>query len=424
MSPLHRPVPWWPLALVLVLLAGLWGPSVQGQSRFQTQQAFVASPEVLGMGGAGVALPRTASVFFYNPAHLTRVDRQVVLFGLQGQASTDVGRQVRFVADRLEPALDRGLETLSDDELDALYAEALELGYEPTTLNGTALLPAVVWPAGPVGVGGGLFSYTDLTYRFGDAGLRVPRVDLVGRTDAMARAAVAVELGPFGLPGLTVGLTGTLTRRYLTFKDKPLDAIDSGEEVLLLRGTALGLDAGLLYDVPVQFGPGTLHLGAAAYDFQTTGFDYVFHGTPQDVPLIGGVIDIEGDPPSSERIEREREAANERFGLSTWYRIGAAYRMQGLGALPKAAVAVDYRWTEDLPVDRSFFAGLHLGASVQPVPGIALRAGLNQGYPTAGVGVELGAVHVDYAFHGVEHGRYPGQMPGYQHTVQLLFGLF
>lgn len=414
------------LAILLIgaLLLGRGPSAAHGQSRLQTQRAFVASPQVLGMGNAGGALPHTASGFFYNPAHMSRAGRQLVLFGIQGQFSTGVIDQVRFFADRLEPALDRGLETLPDDELQTLYDDTIDRGYRPTTFNGTLLLPALLWEVGPVGAGIGFFSYTDLTYRFGDAGLGVPRLDLVGRTDVMGRAGVGTELAALGLPGLAVGLTGSLTRRYFTAKDKPLDAIDSGEEVLLLQGTSLGLDVGLFYDVPARLGPGTLTLGVAAYDLHATGFDYTFYGTAADWPLLGGAIGVDGDPPGAQQIDREVRRANERFALTTSYRLGAAYRLQGLAALPEAVVTLDYLGYEDPPVDLSWLARLHLGAEVQALPGFVVRAGLSQGYPTAGVGFELGTVHVDYAFHGVEHGRYPGQIPSYQHTLQLLVTLF
>lgn len=412
-----------PLLIALLIAAVLGGASAaHGQSRLHQHRAYVASPQVLGMGNAGVAVSHPQSAFFYNPAHLTRAGDQLLLGGAQAQFSTDVIDQARFFANRLEPALDQGLETLSNEELRALYDDALDLGYRPTTINGTGLLPAFVWETAPVGAGLGFFSYSDLTYRFSDAGLGIPLLELVGRTDLVARAGTGVRLDALGLPGFAVGLTGHLTRRFLTFEDTPLDAIDAGEEILLLKGTSLGLDVGLLYEVPAP--AGALTLGAAVYDLHATAFDYAFHGTLEDWPLFGNVIALDSDAPSTQQIDRAVRRAEERFGPSTSYRLGVAYRIQGASALPDAVVTVDYLGQEDTPADRSFLTHVHLGGEVQPLPGVALRAGVSQGYLTAGVGFELGIVRADYAFHGVEHGRYPGQIPSYQHTVQLLLTLF
>ena len=408
-----------------VFLGNLVGGRVShAQSRFQTQRPYVPSPHVLGRGNAGVAIPHAQAAFFYNPAHLYHVDQPHVLMGLQGTFSTQVADQVQFIRDQLEPALDQGFESLSDEELRNLYDDALNQGYRPTTVEGAVRLPTAVWSMGPVGAGVGLFATSDLTYRFGDAGLGIPFVDLVGRTDVMARAGAGADLGALGLPGLAVGLMGHVTRRYFTFKNKPLDAIDAGDDIVLLDGTSLGVDLGLLYEPSVFRGPGRLTLGAALYDLQTTGFDYTFYGPSADWPVFGGALEGDDDGPTEAQVDRAVRTAREQFDLDPSYRLGIAYQLHGLPMPRRLAITVDYLGYESSLIDQSLLTHLHAGVEAQVVRRLALRAGLSQGYPTAGVGIEVGPVSIDYAFYGVEHGRFPGQMPSYQHNVHLAVVLY
>ncbi len=64
---------------------------------------------------------------------------------------------------------------------------------------------------------------------------------------------------------------------------------------------------------------------------------------------------------------------------------------------------------------------IHLGAEFD-VKYAALRVGLNQGYPTVGLGLSFGLVNVDYAFFTEEGGLYPGQLPIRKHAVTMSFG--
>jgi hypothetical protein len=48
---------------------------------------------------------------------------------------------------------------------------------------------------------------------------------------------------------------------------------------------------------------------------------------------------------------------------------------------------------------------------------------VNAGYPTGGLGVQWGALHLDYALHGAEAELGPGRLPAYVHTARLLVRL-
>jgi hypothetical protein len=69
-----------------------------------------------------------------------------------------------------------------------------------------------------------------------------------------------------------------------------------------------------------------------------------------------------------------------------------------------------------------FAKKLHMGAELD-LRVIALRAGINQGYPTAGVGLAFGPVNIDYVYFTQETGYFAGQLPRAQHILSFKFGI-
>ncbi|GAF85240.1 unnamed protein product, partial [marine sediment metagenome] len=65
-----------------------------------------------------------------------------------------------------------------------------------------------------------------------------------------------------------------------------------------------------------------------------------------------------------------------------------------------------------------FAKKIHIGAELD-MNHVALRLGLSQGYPTAGLGIRLGMFKADYAFFTEELGVYAGQLPKRQHNLAL-----
>jgi hypothetical protein len=61
---------------------------------------------------------------------------------------------------------------------------------------------------------------------------------------------------------------------------------------------------------------------------------------------------------------------------------------------------------------------IHMGVEFA-LPGLDLRAGLHQGYYTAGVGLNLGILMLDVATYGVELGEYPGQQEDRRYVLEL-----
>jgi hypothetical protein len=98
--------------------------------------------------------------------------------------------------------------------------------------------------------------------------------------------------------------------------------------------------------------------------------------------------------------------------------VGASMKFKS--ALLDITPAVDYRYANlnDIQLGKK----LHMGVEVAG-PFLALRAGLNQGYWTAGAGFDLWLIHIDAATYGVELGAYPGQQEDRRYMANFTFQL-
>lgn len=426
-----RPAPTRParlLALLIVFFFLSSSEQTRAQSYSQTARAFVPSPHVLGMGDAAVAFPSRQGVFFYNPAHLARVARprpHINLVGVRGLLSSNFFEQERFIRTTIQPALEEGtVDSLSSEDLE----RAIELGRTRTFAGGDLLLPSFMMRVGAVGFGGGLFTHSLVRYRATDGGAGMPFVDFTGQADAIGLASMAVDFSRLGLPGFSAGVNAKYARRFLTLKEKILDGFRDTEGVYLLEGNSIGVDVGVLYELPLAGLPGTLNVGATAYDLAADGFDYTFTRDLRE--MFEGESDPNAEPMTEEEVERiiaaETELANQKYALSSSYRVGVAYTTPKLlGLLKASGIALDYLdYAEPLTGRQVFLSRFRFGAQTTLGRLLALRAGLSQGYTTFGAGLNLPLVKLDYAYYGVEEGRLPGQLPSWNHTLQLTLSLF
>jgi hypothetical protein len=105
--------------------------------------------------------------------------------------------------------------------------------------------------------------------------------------------------------------------------------------------------------------------------------------------------------------------------------VGGAVQIDA--ALISITPSFDYRYADRSDVQLG--KKLNLGVEVD-LPLLDLRAGLHQGYMTAGLGMSLGIIRADIATWGVELGEFPGQHEDRRYMVQFAlelgvdFGLF
>ncbi len=387
------------------------------QNFSQAARPYVQSIEALGMGDAVAAIPSPHTALFYNPAHFAYLPpfRPIInAIGVRTAFNSNVVEQINYYRKDLKPATEDGLENLSAAELSKLYERALDLGRQRTFLNAAVLGPSIMLNAGRIGVGGGLYGNSYIRYHFSDAGAGVPRIDMAGVADGIITAGGGMHLGFIGLRDVAFGVNGKYIQRYATIKKKPLDVIGAEEPLHIFSAKAVSFDFGVLAEIPLfQFIPGRFQFGAAVYDIAPRKFSFQYDRTWSSSLSYDAAI-----------VDPERQVVQESLNLSMSYRIGVAYVLPSLlGLFKETGVAVDYVGILNPIVDQSFMTNLRIGLQLN-VPFLAVRLGYNQGYPTAGVGVSLGFIRLNYAYYGIEEGRLPGQSPSWNHAVQVSLGVF
>jgi len=405
-------------ALCFVLLVLFVAVPASAQQTLGSR-TFVPSPQALGMGGAGIAYPTARTALFYNPAHLTHVNvtrAPITMLGIGASISSNIGKQRSFYQDRVQPALDVGIENLSDEEEQALYNDIFAMSSQPTVLKADLLLPSFVMNRGTFGFGGGIFGHNELAYNVDDAGAGVPGLDFAAISDIMAVGATSMNMDKMGLKGLSLGVTGKFTQRYLSLKVKPFDAIDDDESLYILGASTVTADLGVLYEMDPKSIPGKLYFGAVMSDLALNKFSYSF----------STYYARNEEEQDKEAIATEVALAESRYQLHSSFRGGVTYMIPTLGGpLAETAVSLDYvqQHRNDL-VAQPLLGRLSFGVQTMIGNTLALRTGLNQGYSSFGAGIQLPFARIDYAFYGSELGQLPGQSPSWNHRIQLSLGSF
>ncbi len=405
-------------ALLCVVFSLMVVGTVAAQQRMPGTRTFVPSPQVLGMGGAAAAYPTPRTALFYNPAHLAKLNvsrAPVTMLGGSISISNNFSEQINFYNDRLQPAIDAGIDNLEESDEQLLYDEVFRLGGAPTVFGGEILLPSFVLSRESHGYGGGLFMHSEITYNVEDAGAGVPGIDFTALFDLMAVASAGTDFSALGFQDLSVGLTAKYAQRYLTLKVKPVDAFDQDESFYILGASAVTADLGLLYEASFVSAPGKLYFGLVWSDFALINFDYQF--TAYWVK--------NEEVKDNDAIAVEAATAQERYPIRSTMRVGVAYVLPGLGGpFKETAIALDYVQSQDPLVEQPLLGHLSLGLQTTMGKIFSVRAGLNQGYTTVGAGFNFSFVRFDYAFYGSEQGRLPGQAASWHHSFEISLGSF
>lgn len=318
------------------------------------------SARSMGMGNAFTAVATEGDALFYNPAALARVSgfHWTIMdprLGVNG-------------AEALEVAEIAGNSSSVADKLNDLYGKAVWVGGGGKT--------SIVFP------GIGFAAYTN-----GDVGINLqnpayPQMNLNYFFDYGLALGGAFDLVPsiwsVGVTARRVNRTGT----NLPLGPSVLATLDLEQikERLKDRGTGYGLDIGTMLTLPSPIRP---TLALTIRNFGTTSFSFE-EGTRAPPPSLPDMT----------------------FGASI------TIDTPILTITP----AFDYRYMDrgDIQVGKK----LHMGIEFE-LPLLTVRAGLNQGYYTAGAGLDLGVLELEAATYGVELGEYPGQLEDRRYLVQM-----
>lgn len=381
--------------------------------------ARIQSVAALGMGGADVATVRTATLFD-NPALLTRLDLsrpRLTFLGVRGRLSTDTFGKLR-VARRVQDEFEAGLDDLYEEDpaaFDALVDEVESVGRAQHVSGVLVKGPSVAMRVRGAAVSAGIYGRSVQRLRIIPNSVSAT-VDAFAQADVVVPVSVAMEVpGTDWQPGggLSIGVTGRYLRRHVSAKQKQLEQLTENEQLYVLAGSAVGVDVGVLYQNAM---PG-LDVGLTLH--------HLLGGEPRLTPYrsisVGDSAVVDEDEIADLAARFNGRGASRRFTLGATYRVPLTPRhgLQGM------TVGLDWVGEDTAEFDQpTGLTRVRLGLEAELTGFLAVRSGISQGYPSVGASIQTRYFAIDYAYYGVEDGRLPGQLPRYNHALELRFGLF
>ena len=342
-----------------------------GWSASSTPQAIGNGIRVNAMGGAFVAIADKEDVLQHNPAGLTSVDRlHVDILHTSYAFSTDFIRsykKVMGIQDKIVVGGETSLKAFTSSELTDMLAYNLNS-------NGAARI-VFLMPNFGIGYYGTFNIDLDIDQEISGISakydIRADSIILLG----YAREWIIMETYP-----LSIGMS--------------LKYINRGR--VNDRRHAIEFFGYGLKDLPQE-------------DDKGIGLDFGFLiNSHPDVKWGFAINDIGGTKLTTSLIR-----PNVRFGV-TYSPEESPIQFPFLVSFELANL-FDNNYT--------FGKKMHIGAEAYPIGFLALRLGINQGYPTFGIGLKGGSMlNIDYAYYTQEKGGYVGQTPYSFHEFSLRIG--
>lgn len=342
----------------------------------------------LGMGGVVTTTGRYDEALFGNPAtQLEDETWKLSILSLTAETNTNFISDVNKVKDVQNASGSGTLQTISD--------KALAGRNEHTRL--TLLVPGFYSPH---------FFGDDASFAFGL--LVNSQTNIMLRSNADVDAQAIVDAGPnfgFGhkfLDGnLDVGIN--LHILYRLASDRSLKATDflAGSKISLssIGGQGIGVDGDLGGYYKLPFEPPF---------FKKVSVGLSLNNLLRSRYQVAGknlLKSVTSAPPENDRtasVGTRMDLPDLLFLTDTL----AAIEIQDIGATRRQA---------------SFWKKFHLGAETHLTSILAFRAGFNQGYPGAGVGIDLPVLKIDVATYGEELGSNAGQLEDRRVALRLAF---
>ncbi len=320
----------------------------------------------MGMGGAFVAVSNDANALYYNPAGLADIDSiRASIFGLEIEAGEN---STSLITDALDTDFGNASES----------AQFLRDHMGDRSHLGLAIVPSYSMPRFAVTVIGSGRMDLDVRDR------QYPKLDVDVINDIGAGVGYA---HPFLDNNLLVGASAKyIHRQSLTKEYTVADLSDEFSDTLrddLKKGSGILVDLGAIYKLG-KFGFADPQVGISANN------------------LIGGKLGSAAD--ATQHID---------IGL-------AASKDLGITA---ATFAIDYvDIFNEFDQDDDLAKRLRLGAEFKFWEIVYVRAGLYQGYLTAGLNLEAKIVRIDLLTYAEEVGAYAGQRDDRRYAGRFVFG--
>lgn len=385
------------------------------------------SLRAMAMGNAFTAVADDYYAIFANPAGLCNVNTEkrqnpkVTIFGLPVGVSAS-SNTIDFLRDDLTNILN-------------MFGGGEEEGEESSSVDpislitsGGDLINGLLRAQGDVGVGlplglsivtknFGLALGGDLTSSVISYGDIMPRAKIFMDLNYQLKTAIAfrIPISKFALD-IGVGLKGFAYAHMaedIGIDTLPVSALSNGlDPSVLFESAVAGFGAGLDLGANFHIIPEKLRVSFVVEDLVSPLFKQIdFAGTiagAADSNSSGGLVFKDGDV--------EFITPNMKVGVAYLIDIKRATKDKPLLNITLAA-----EMNHLFQPDYGFWRSLCLGAEVQLISLLSVRAGLNGGYPTLGAGLHLKVIDINYTFYQEELGSFEGAMPRTMHYVDFAF---
>ncbi len=363
----------------------------------------------LGMGGAFIALADDQNAFFYNPAGLAlREKGMLTMFELPITLSKDIYalydyyNENKDAIENFDQESNDTQQKIMNDIIDriTLYRIHLTLG-----------MPNMNFVTGPVKfangdkmhLGVGLFDLVDVKMKV-NAGILVPTLDLWGSADMIGIVPVVYkwQTAPLSLPGsisLGANIKYIMRGRFEETRRSILELEDYDPSYQ--RGTGIGLDVGMLYEINQQWNAGMM-----ISDFGGTNIKF------EEATSAG----IKKEPFTG--VIKSKVNVGFAFKPNKIHYWAGKYLNIGNKHLTLAFDLNNITDPDEKLFAETFFMKVHMGAELKWKM-IAFRGGFNQGYPCFGAGLDLLFLNLDYAFYVDELSEFAGMDPEVNHMFNV-----
>lgn len=354
----------------LLLIAALL--LIAGSAAAGTPNVRYNDIRALGMGGAGMFMFDDFSALMYNPAQLARTETHLDLINIQANLGKDIVDMFNVWQDNKDV-----IENWDDTTVAAQTKVWDDLTPFDDNWMGMGAYPQIGLSLHHFAVG--VYGAANVEFK-SDKGIMIePRAYMKGVVDYVFSGGAAIELPSTLLPNkLYCGAALKIIRRYqaeqMRLGADDVDIGDSFDTLVEESKHGFGVDAGFLYELL----PGRVDVGMKITD------------------LVGS---IDGEAPPM------------IFNVGGKMNLGNRLKLEA-----------DFN---DLFFNRgeNMFNKLHFGAEFRPIPILPLRAGVGQGYPSVGAGLDFRALSIDAAIYGVEFSDNPGGDGDYSYALRLKLGM-
>ncbi len=378
------------LMFFVVVALALCCLSIPAYSDYGAAPLFIPGIRAMGMGGAFLALADDHNAFFYNPAGISqRVSPSFSFFDISLLINAN---SYSFCSSLVESYI--GEQPFYQDPAQLLtYVNENMLNKKFNFYSGLpANLSFISAPIGYFSVGIGLFlSSINMTGSVTtESGL--PNISVTANMDSAIVIPIAYAIGD----NIILGASAKVINRIKLIDIEDTSIIDfynftSGELMHFpnsLFGWGYGFDAGVMFHLGDQ-----LTLGATVKDLAGTKINYTDEVGRAPIRLIDITNTTEEIPPRL-NLGIAYVFSNEQLPMGDNVTFTAQYN-DLTGRLEEVdRGTIKLRW-------KNIHAGIELAWNM-----LSIRAGLNQGYVTAGLGFFLGPMKIDYAYYGEEVGLY------------------